>query len=403
MTETVRQGQPVASQLDFDLAHEFVGIVLGMDILYRSADSTANEVALDKEGLVPINLTDVCPKSHSGWADVQVELNALRQKYMQVPDEVRRNYMQQQIGSVSALAAWASGEPISLRDRVRKLLYVNENPMTEAEMRNLHEQLDRALAVRGYGGALAQKVERWRTVRLVPTREIETALRELLLQARSRVVDRMFPEIADVEMTPVVVHSVPYSAYCDYVGRKMYINGDLGYTYEALKHLVCHEAFPGHSTHMRMRELGVRNGSIPVDAGLVITNTASSSVFEGIGDNGMNFIDWETSEDDKIHHQFQLLRSIAGANAVHMIHEQDVADDRVGAYLEWACFADEPYIQSRLRFFKHNLRAPFIFSYWRGYEAVRDAYSRVAKDDRARFFAFLYQSMLSADTVRQFE
>ncbi|MEH7332510.1 hypothetical protein V7161_07735 [Neobacillus drentensis] len=388
--------------LDLKLSQDYTQIVLGMDEFYRKRYSSSTEASLDKEGLVPINLTSEKPNQYDSWEEILSELNHLRSRYVFIQSEIRRNYMQQQIGSLITLANWCSGKEISFREKVRGLLYVNENPFSIAERNELHQKLDALLSKRGLAGSLTEKVWKWEHAQRVPFLKLESVLKDLLSEAKKRVVEKMFPEMEDVEVTPVIVTGVPYSAYCDYVGGKMYINGDLSYTYEALKHLVSHESFPGHTTHMRIREIAVQSGCTPLDAALVITNTASSSVFEGIGDNGINFIDWVNTIDDEIYSVYQEIKSISGINAAHMIHAEQKSDNEVAAFLKEFAFGEEIWIQSRLRFFKHSLRAPFIYSYWRGNEAVKEVYRNVSENKKPLFYQFLYKNMLSADTVKQF-
>jgi hypothetical protein len=388
--------------LDLELSKDYTRIVLGMDEFYRKNLASQTEASLDREGLVPINLTNETPNSYSDWNHIFSDLEELRNRYLSIQSEIRRNYMQQQIGSLLTLAKWCSGEVIPFREKVRGLLYVNENPYSLGERTELHQKLDLLLTKKGLQGSLAKKVSQWEKSQHVPSQQIEGVLKELLSQAKDRVVQKMFKEMEEVEVTPVVVTGVPYSAYCDYVGGKMYINGDLSYTYESLKHLVSHESFPGHTTHMRIRELGVQSGDTPLDAALVITNTASSSIFEGIGDNGIHFIDWVNTTDDDIYLVYQDIKSISGLNAAHMIHAENKSDEEVAVFLKEFAFAEDSYIESRLRFFKHSLRTPFIYTYWRGNEAVHEVYRNLSSEQKPLFYEFLYKNMLSADTVKQF-
>ncbi|MEH7125334.1 hypothetical protein V7127_19150 [Bacillus sp. JJ1773] len=388
--------------LDHKLSQYYTKVVLGMDRFYRKNIPLTNEESLDNEGLVPVNLTNETPNNYHSWNDIFSDLEDLRHKYVNIQSEVRRNYMQQQIGSLMILAKWCSGESIPFREKVRGLLYVNENPLTLEERKSLHRKLNSLLSKKGLTGSLLEKVRKWEQTQHVPSQQIESVLKDLLLQGKERVVQKMFKEMEDTEVIPVVVYGVPYSAYCDYPGGKMYINGDLSYTYESLKHLVCHESFPGHTTNMKIRELGVKSGEIPLDAALVITNTASSSIFEGIGDNGIHFIDWVHTIDDEIYQVYQEIKSTSGINAAHMIHTEKKSDEEVAAFLREFAFAEENWIESRLRFFKHNLRAPFIYSYWRGNEAVQQVYTNLPENKKVEFYDFLYKNMLSADTVKQF-
>lgn len=392
----------IHDERDMQLSETYCRIVLGMDNLYRSGSGSTSEASFDREGLVPINLTDVAANQYASWSEVHHDLRGLLVDYAKITDEIRRNYMQQQIGSLAALARWCAGEGLPFREKVRGFLYVDENPVTNTEQKRLHGLLEKALSQLGYQGTLQQKVTAWEVERRVPTHELESVLKEMLAKARALVAERMFPQMADVEVTPEIVYGVPYNAYCDYVNGKMYLNGDLAYTYEGLKHLVTHECFPGHTTHMYIRELGVKAGELPLDAGLVITNTASSSVFEGIADNGMRFISWGYSIDDHIYEIYQQIRSISGMNAAHMIHAQGKTAEEASRYLQEFAFGEDNWVASRLRFITHSLRAPFIYSYWRGNEAVYQAYSRLAPSEHVQFYQFLYKQMLSADTVKQY-
>ncbi|NOU99463.1 hypothetical protein [Paenibacillus planticolens] len=389
--------------VDLKLSESYAQIVLGMDQLYRSEKGDSKEASFDREGLVPINLTQEVARPYSDWRQVTDDLHDLGRQYAGIVSETRRNYMQQQIGSLLGLVDWCSGLQIPFREKVRRFLYVNENPVSVSERNHLHRKLDAALADNGYKGTLSEKVSAWLMARHVPNGEVESVLKELLAAGKERVVQTMFPQIEDVEVAPVLVYGVPYNAYCDYVNGKMNLNGSLSYTYEGLKHLVTHECYPGHTTHIRVRELGVQAGELPLDAALVITNTASSSVFEGIADNGIHFIDWAATKDDLCYKIYQQIRSIAGLNAAHMIHCENKPLEDVRDFLKQFAFGDDDWIATRLRFITHTLRAPFIYSYWRGQEAVADIYNRVSPTERSRFYQFLYTNMLSADTVKQFE
>jgi hypothetical protein len=85
-----------------------------------------------------------------------------------------------------------------------------------------------------------------------------------------------------------------------------------------------------------------------------------------------------------------------------MIHAEHKTLEEARAFLREFAFGQESWIASRLRFITHSLRAPFIYSYWRGNEAVHEAYRRVPKEERTQFYQFLYANMLSADTVKQY-
>lgn len=108
------------------------------------------------------------------------------------------------------------------------------------------------------------------------------------------------------------------------------------------------------------------------------------------------------SSDDKLFQIYQRIRSIAGLQAAHMLHAEQREEEEVCQFLRDFSFGEENWINSRLRFITHPFRAPFIYSYWRGNEAVHEVFKLVPSSERSRFYQFLYKNMLSADTVKQF-
>src|SRR4051794_10298250 len=148
--------------IDIELSKDYTQIVLGMDEFYRKNQSSGTESSLDKEGLVPINLTNETPNLYTSWNDIFADLEDLRNRYVTIHSDIRRNYMQQQIGSLQTLAKWCSGENIPFREKVRGLLYVNENPYSLGERKELHHHLDQLLTKKGLQGSLAEKVSAWK-------------------------------------------------------------------------------------------------------------------------------------------------------------------------------------------------------------------------------------------------
>src|SRR4029077_11874976 len=102
--------------------------------------------------------------------------------------------------------------------------------------------------------------------------------------------------------------------YCDYLGRELRLNLDYGYTLPALKHLACHEGFPGHYVHLAIREHRTRDGLMPLDGALVVTSSASSPLFEGIAENGIFSLDWIEGPADELGMTLNRLRAAARIN-----------------------------------------------------------------------------------------
>ncbi|WP_342506088.1 hypothetical protein [Sporosarcina sp. FSL K6-2383] len=387
---------------DFIASERYVRIVQGLDDYFKANNTSGTDAVLNDEGLVPINLTTITPKVYSNTAEIIFDLEELKNEYKKLNSEIRSFYMMKQINSLISLVKWSSNEKFDFRRQVREFLYVNENPWTTTQAGLLHFTLQEKFKKIGLTEDVHSNYMKWKQDRLIPTEEIESTLNTLLEMAKVDVMEKMFPEVESVQVKVKIVHDVPYSAYCDYVNETMIINGDLEYTYESLKHLATHEVFPGHTTHMHIRESQYLKGNVPADAALVITNTASSPIFEGIGDNGMDFIDWNHTINDEIGEIVQTIKSVAGMNSSYQLNELQKDPTEVASFLRNFAFGQEEWIESRMRFIKHPLRGPFIYSYFRGYEGVRESFKQISNEQKQRYFEFLYHNMLTTDELKLF-
>jgi len=245
-------------------------------------------------------------------------------------------------------------------------------------------------------------LQAWKDDNLVPKADLEQTLDKLSEQCIERTVALGFEGIEDIKVKAVIVHDVPYSGYCDFLERAIYVNGDLDYFYPTVKRLMSHETHPGHTTHMQLRKLRVDAGLIPVDALLVITNTASSPVFEGLADNGPNFTGWINTLDDRIALTLKNMDAKINNTCSHMLHELGKSKDETKEYLKKAAFSTDISADTKLRMLTNPLRMPFSYSYWRGNEAVAAIYLQLEKHEVAEFLRYAYNHMHSVNTIAQF-
>lgn len=390
------------SERDFKLSEKYVGLALAMDELYRKSVSD-DEASFSAEGILPVILNKADKASEESWADIKASLTELYKDYRTIENDVRRNYISEQITSVLALGEWIfEKKECGYRNLVQNILQVNPNPITENQRKLLHKKLDILLTDKNYRGSLEKKVQDWRKDHLVEKYSMKSVLRELISEAKEQSLEFGIKEIQDLDIEAKVIYNAAYNGYIDFENRVMEINGDLEYAYEDLKHLVTHETFPGHMAHMEIRRQRVEAGEIPLDAALVFTNTASSSIFEGIADNAARFLEWDKSTDDQVSSLLQIIKSTASYGAAHMLHEEKRDLDAVKQYFRDYAFLSESAIDSRIRFISHPLRQAFIYSYWRGNEAVYKAYKNVTREQFPKFCNYLYGNMHSANTVGQF-
>ena len=387
---------------DFELAKRYAQAVFSMNDLYQetmtpSQDPIANEV------FCPTPLVEIPYQRVETWPQIRQLLLEVYQGYTGIDNEIRKCYMCEQILSVITLGEMVfEKKQLPYLQLVSSLLRIDPTPYTKAEMDGDKKRLAQLLSDKNYRGTLQEQVTAWRQDHLVPRQELQQVIDTLIAQTQERSVDLGLTAIADMQVKGAVVGNAGFQGYCDFDNRTIYINGDLPFTYEDLKSLICHETFPGHMAHMMTRQQLLEQGKIPVDAAMVVVDTASSPIFEGLADNGVRFIGMEGSVDDEINAIYQGLKAKAGLTGAYLLHGEGKSQEEVAQYIKEAIFADDVWIQSRLRLMTYPLRKPFLPNYWRGNEVVYSVYRDLSREQAAPFIRYLYHNMHSANTIKKF-
>ncbi|WP_235890650.1 hypothetical protein [Martelella alba] len=384
-----------------DSGRELAEITAGLDQLYRSLSS--GDGFLNAEGLIPVSVAPVDARSFTDYAEARDALASLAER-VTVADIVplRRDYVLEMVDSLDALIDTFEAKPISFADRLRRQIRIEPGPVSDEILGEYRMAMRQALDELGFrDGDLATDICRWEEARRVAPDDVISVLRVIMVEARQRTVQTMY-DFSQEWIEPVGVTDKPFSAYCDYLGRKVLLNLDFPYTTYDLKHLATHEAFPGHLVHLGLREAYVNDGIMPLDGAQVVTSSASSALFEGIADNGMAFLDWDDTPDDAVAIALQRLRSALRCNAAWMMHQEGkLLEDIVPAIAE-AGFQSAKTVSGRLAFLSHGLRAPFVYAYWAGERAVDAVWQSVAREERPTFWAALYGQMHTPSTLPRF-
>lgn len=383
------------------LGKELAELTAGIDALYRS--TPRSDGFLDREGLIPVAMATVAPSALRDYDEANDRLHALAGRLRaEAESDLRRAYLAEMIDSLLALVTTFQERPISYAERVKRQIRVETQQVDVAILDGYRETIVHRLADLGYGGGdIADDVRRWEEDIRIPRDQVLDAMRGLTQEARARTSAMMYP-FASEWLEPVGISDVPFSAYCDFPGRRLLLNLDYTYTTYSLKHLACHEAFPGHLVHMSLREQYVAEGKMPLDGAQVVTSSASSALFEGIADNGLFFLDWVETPSDELAVALQRLRAALRCNAAWMLHAEGIPPAEVAPVIADAGFQDRQTAESRLAFLRHGLRAPFVYAYWCGDTAVHEVWQRVPEDRRAEFWAYLYGNMHTPSTLRDF-
>ncbi len=386
---------------DFEAGRRLTAITLGMDALQRAVAAGG---VLDSEGLVPIYLGEdlVTAESFRDWKAVPAALEALGAVVATFSAGPRKTFLCAMLRSLDAAARLFAGETLTFADKLTDLVGVPAEPVPDETIATIHARIDELLTARGYGrGTLPERVRNWEHARVLQRDTIAHVFEELLATAKARTDEMIFPT-GTYTMALHPVRGVPYTARCAFDEGCMDINLDVAFTRSALKHLVCHEIFPGHSTQLLYTRALVERGESPVDTLLCTANTVTGCVQEGIGDQGIELIDWVEDEDDAAHIELRRLQTAGGTNAAWHLMVTGWPRERAAAYLRETAFAQDAWIAGRLAMARHPFRGPFVASYWFGSEAVRAARERTHAASRAAFVAYLYERLHSPESVAMF-
>ncbi len=383
-----------------DFGARLTAVTMGLDRFERT--HKGGESLLDGEGLVPIYIGDdiVAPRSYAGWDAIFADLDALVSDAAALPADARGVFATGMVRSLQAAARLFSGETMSYSEKLGTLVGAEAAPVPESRIAELQEQLDKGLAAAGFGhGDLKSRVEAWEAARAVDPAKLEGVFRELMALAKDRTASMIF-DTGDYDMQLNPLRGVPFTARCGFAERKMDLNVDIAFTRAALKHLVAHEVYPGHATQLLYTRAEVAAGRSPADALLCTANAITGCVQEGIGDQGVELVDWIEDQDDDIHQALRTLKSAVQATAAWKLMVDGDSRESVADYLRDVGFGQEAWVQGRLRFASHPFRGPFIASYFAGNEAVRKVRERAP--DRAAFAAHLYSQVHSPESLAMF-
>jgi hypothetical protein len=386
------------SKATLDYGERAASALLGVDSLYRVESG-------DEDGLVVLDMSNGALKAapYSDYAEATAAWQALDADAEALPEADRRIYYHQLAGSTLAFIEWRTSG-LSLADQLSRFLHVPAAPVSEDELAALRAELAALLTPMGFTGDLAAQCAAWQETVRVPPDEVADVLQGLFDEAWDRT-NRVLPIPADrsdgMQVEPV--RGVAFNARCNYLARKVELNVDPVLTRPALKHLALHECYPGHYVQFKLREVWYHEGKAPADGLLSVVNTASSSPFEGIADNGIFLLDWFDGDDDRVQHVLSRYRSAIGTVAAWKLHALGESNAEVRAWLEQASLGGGAgWVDNRMRFIAASARAVLIWSYWWGQSVVTDAYLAVPAARRAEYLEYLYGRMHSVQTVAMF-
>ncbi|NJD19931.1 MAG: hypothetical protein FIA95_11710 [Gemmatimonadetes bacterium] len=388
------------SQATLELGRRAMSGLLGVDARYRAERGAPDGLAvqnMDVEGSVPA-------EAFAGYDEAAAYFQELGSDAAALPEADRRRYYHQLAGSTLAFIEWRV-RGLSFKEQLEGFLHVPAEPAPGDELDALRVVMRALLSRMGYSGGLAEQCRAWEERNRVAAEDVPGVLTALLEEAWDRTEERLVPIPAPRSdgMKVAAVTGVAYNARCDYLSRTIELNVDPVLTRPALKHLAVHEGCPGHYLQFKLRETWARDGTAPADVLLSVVNTASSAVFEGIADAGLDAIGWVESDDDRLQALMNLYRAGIGTAAAWLLHVGGRPEAEVADWLRArSLVGGEGWVANRMRFIAAPARAALIWSYWWGETVVAPLWRRVPTGRRGDFVRWLYGRMHSNQTVGMF-
>ena len=387
----------------FEIGRALTEITLGIDAFERRQPKEGS--LLGGDGLIPIFIptSGISGRRYDDHDRIKDDLTALDAEVAKLAAGPRQVFLQGMLKSLRVAVKMLSGSTVpSFEEKVTDLVGAPAGREDAALIEDARGKVDALLTKAGFTtGDLRARVEAWEAARAVPKDKVETVFRELMADAKARTNKLIF-DTGDYDMVLRPVTGQFYTARCSFNEGVMDLNMDLSFTRAALKHLVCHEVYPGHSTQLLSTKKAVDDGKAPADALLITTDAITGCVQEGIGDQGAHLIDFITDDDDMIHVELRRVRSAAQTSAAWMLMVEGLPREDVANYLRTVAMGQEAWVQGRLRMAAHPFRGPFISSYWAGNESVRRVRERLTKAQWPIFLEALYCNANSPQSLEMF-
>lgn len=386
---------------DTELGYEITAIAAGIDTFERAAN--AGKGVLGDEGLIPLYLGKelIKEKTYSSWTQVEEDVETVAAIVAKSGDGPRKMFLTKLVESLRVANILFQGGSVGYEEKLERLVGIPAERIENQFIKGLADRVDQLLERAGHtGGTFRDRVLAWEAGHRIEPDDLTRVFGEMMLEARDRT-DRMVVPTDGYMMELNPVRNTHYTARCNFSEKKMDLNMDNTFSRSALKHLVAHECFPGHSTQNIYTVKSYKEGKSTADVLLCSLNGITGVIQEGIGDQGVELIDWIEDDNDAIHATLRRLRSAVATQGAWNLNVESADPDAVAAYMRDTGAMQEARISGRLGMARHPYRGPFIASYFYGNEAVRLVRTAVEGNPqkRDRFISELYGKMHSPESL----
>lgn len=318
---------------------------------------------------------------------------------------LRREWLLGELGAMQTTLRILAGEALEILAEVRLLYGVTPAWVEDTTFDEAHRALD---AVLPGTGPVAERGQAFRQRLRVSLDRIQPAFTRLTDDLRRRTLAR-FPLPKEEKCEFAAVRDKPWLAFNAFKGSgrsRIDLNQDWPYYLHQLPQLLAHEAYPGHHTELAIKEQRLYEGEGWLEQAIVLSNTPSCLVSEGVATNALQVI---AAPEEVVGYYADLLVAaglpvdeaarvadfvraagpldyLAG-NQILLLHGEKMPEDEVVAY--GMRYGMTPEVEQRrlLRFHQDPLWRSYGFNYTIGRDLVEQYLA--ASPDRVEAFARL--------------
>ena len=342
----------------------------------------------DGTRLVPWDLDPIRLPPFASWTEIREAHRRLARLTREMPNGFRKEWLRDHLPSLRMLIDMLQGAVPSLPNQVRDLYSLSPRPAKEEELESLRARIRRLLHV-SRDEELRAAVEAWERAHRVPGDSVLLTMDKFLREAR-RGSRKLFELPRSERARLVPMHRSRDSGYCQYTHdfqSRVKLNVDLPWTWPGLRDMATHEAYPGHHVHQSTREYEYLEGDFPREAAVSLAADPMGPVEEGLAENGMIFIHWDRSKEDRLTILLERLRWGTEVNLAWMAYREEPRKEMLH-YAVHSGLVDAQQAVRDVNYAARRMWASYAFCYWYGTAMIRRKYERVAGDPA--FFDVLY-------------
>jgi hypothetical protein len=313
----------------------------------------------------------------------------------------RRTFLEEELRAMRTTIQVLGGNAPNFVDEVELLYGVTPAWVDESVFEEAHSALNEILPG---PEPLPERVQRFRERSRVPVEVAMPIIRQLVEDFRSRTL-RLFDLPPEERCEISTVTDRPWRAYNWYLGQgrsHIEFNQDLPMEMWNIPTVVAHETYPGHHAEYAIKENKLYIGEGRLEHSIVLLNTPSSLISEGIAQNALLAVASEAeiaatlidcyaraglpkSDAERALAFVEARRQLerVADNQVLLLYRDHAPEDEVVDYgIRYALTTEEDEARY-LRFFKDPLSRSYTYNYTLGRELIATFLDRATDKKRA--------------------